>query len=89
MGSRRSILRIVGGSARENPVPRAFHPADLKDCKICRPRRPVAPVTRTVLGMMILCCGEDAENGPDGTRTFAQALIDTFRKTWLLRRDVL
>lgn len=31
-GSDRSTLRMVGGLARANPVPTAFHPADLKAC---------------------------------------------------------
>ena len=31
-GSDRLTLRMVGGLARVNPMPTAFHPADLKAC---------------------------------------------------------
>lgn len=44
-----SSLRIRGGEARDRPVPIAFQPFSSKDLRIALPRRPEAPVTRTVL----------------------------------------
>ena len=52
-GSDRLTLRMVGGLARVNPVPTAFHPADLKACSTWRPRKPVAPVMSAVLAMVV------------------------------------
>ena len=46
--SDRSNFKIVGGFALEKPVPIAFHPSLSKACRTLRPRRPVAPVIRTV-----------------------------------------
>jgi hypothetical protein len=45
---------IEGGLARVNPVPTTVQPAREKAFTTCRPRRPVAPVTRTVLGIVVV-----------------------------------
>ena len=54
VASRRSTLRMVGGLARENPVPTVFQPVALKAWNISRPSRPVAPVINAVLSIVIL-----------------------------------
>lgn len=53
----RSSLMIEGGLARVNPVPTTVQPAREKAFTTCRPRRPVAPVMRTVLGIVVVFCG--------------------------------
>lgn len=47
----RSSFTIEGGLARENPVPTTLYPARWNARRTCRPRRPVAPVTRAVFDM--------------------------------------
>lgn len=51
-GFSRFALRIVGGVALVSPCPTTMHPARLKALRTCRPRRPVAPVTRTVCDIL-------------------------------------
>lgn len=50
----RSSFKIVGGFARENPVPTTLYPARWKAGTTARPRRPVAPVMRAVLGIVVV-----------------------------------
>ena len=45
-------FRILGGVALEYPCPMVAQPARLNASITSRPRRPVAPVTRTVDGIL-------------------------------------
>ena len=49
--SSRSTLRIEGGLALDKPAPTVVHPALTKLSKTMRPRRPVAPVIKTVFAI--------------------------------------
>jgi hypothetical protein len=49
----RSSFRIVSPSARERPVPLAVQLLRSKALRICRPSKPVAPVTKTVLSDIV------------------------------------
>lgn len=44
----KSAFKIVGGAGRENPWPTTNTPECWKVLKTARPRKPLAPVTRTV-----------------------------------------
>lgn len=48
----KSTLRMVGGFARENPVPTVFQFSRSNTFRTCLPSKPVAPVMSAVFAMM-------------------------------------
>jgi len=50
----RSTFKIEGGDARVNPVPTTSQPPLLNSFTTCLPRRPVAPVMRAFLAIVLV-----------------------------------